>query len=487
MFEGLTSRFEGILRRARSRGRLGPEDVEDLLREIRLALLEADVHLDVVKVFLERIRERALGAELSGVLNPGQQVVKIVLEELTLILGGETMRFTYASKPPTVVLLAGLQGSGKTTTAAKLARWFKTRGRNPMLVGADLQRPAAVAQLETLGERIGVPVFSQPTDPIAVSEAGLAEAARLGRDVVIFDTAGRLAIDDDLMDEVGGISSAVQPDHTLLVVDSMMGQDAVNVAVAFHERLSLDAVVLTKLDGDARGGAALSVREVVGCPIAFASTGEGLEDLDVFHPDRMASRILGMGDVETLIEQVETTYDREQAEEATARMLEGRFTLDDFLDQVQQLRKMGPLSSVMKMVPGMSQQMGDVDEALDEGRINRLEGMINSMTPAERIDPGLIDGSRRARIAAGSGTQPSDVTQLVKQFREMRKMMKKMGGKAPGGRSSNRRGKGRKSRGSGPARPPAPDKPAKPGLSLPGLGGAVEGSGTDRLGSWPID
>ena len=487
MFEGLASRFEGILRRARSRGRLGPEDVEDLLREIRLALLEADVHLDVVKVFLERIRERALGAELSGVLNPGQQVVKIVLEELTLILGGETMRFTYASKPPTVVLLAGLQGSGKTTTAAKLARWFKTRGRNPMLVGADLQRPAAVAQLETLGERIGVPVFSQPTDPIAVSEAGLAEAARLGRDVVIFDTAGRLAIDDDLMDEVGGISSAVQPDHTLLVVDSMMGQDAVNVAVAFHERLSLDAVVLTKLDGDARGGAALSVREVVGCPIAFASTGEGLEDLDVFHPDRMASRILGMGDVETLIEQVETTYDREQAEEATARMLEGRFTLDDFLDQVQQLRKMGPLSSVMKMVPGMSQQMGDVDEALDEGRINRLEGMINSMTPAERIDPGLIDGSRRARIAAGSGTQPSDVTQLVKQFREMRKMMKKMGGKAPGGRSSNRRGKGRKSRGSGPARPPAPDKPAKPGLSLPGLGGAVEGSGTDRLGSWPID
>ena len=487
MFEGLTSRFEGILRRARSRGRLGPEDVEDLLREIRLALLEADVHLDVVKVFLERIRERALGAELSGVLNPGQQVVKIVLEELTLILGGETMRFTYASKPPTVVLLAGLQGSGKTTTAAKLARWFKTRGRNPMLVGADLQRPAAVAQLETLGERIGVPVFSQPTDPIAVSEAGLAEAARLGRDVVIFDTAGRLAIDDDLMDEVGGISSAVQPDHTLLVVDSMMGQDAVNVAVAFHERLSLDAVVLTKLDGDARGGAALSVREVVGCPIAFASTGEGLEDLDVFHPDRMASRILGMGDVETLIEQVETTYDREQAEEATARMLEGRFTLDDFLDQVQQLRKMGPLSSVMKMVPGMSQQMGDVDEALDEGRVDRLEGMINSMTPAERIDPGLIDGSRRARIAAGSGTQPSDVTQLVKQFREMRKMMKKMGGKAPGGRSSNRRGKGRKSRGSGPARPPAPDKPAKPGLSLPGLGGAVEGSGTDRLGSWPID
>jgi len=487
VFEGLTSRFEGILRRARSRGRLGPKEVEDLLREIRLALLEADVHLDVVRIFLERIRERALGTELSGVLNPGQQVVKIVLEELTLILGGETMKFTYAAKPPTVVLLAGLQGSGKTTTAAKLARWFKSRGRNPMLVGVDLQRPAAVAQLETLGERIGVPVFSRPTDPVAVVVAGRAEASRLGRDVVILDTAGRLAIDDELMEEISGISAAVQPDHTLLVVDSMMGQDAVNVATAFHERLNLDAVVLSKLDGDARGGAALSVREVVGCPIAFASTGEGLSDLDLFHPHRMASRILGMGDVETLIEQVETTYDREQAENAAARMLEGRFTLDDFLEQIHQLRRMGPLSSVMKMVPGMSQQMAGVDEALDEGRIDRLEGIINSMTPAERIDPGLIDGSRRLRIATGSGTQPSDVTQLVRQFREMHKMMKKMGGRGPGGRSSKRRGKGRRGGRPPMAEPTGSDRSVTKGLSLPGLGDATEGTGPDLPGPWPLD
>jgi signal recognition particle subunit SRP54 len=279
----------------------------------------------------------------------------------------------------------------------------------------------------------------------------------------------------------------VQPDHTLLVVDSMMGQDAVNVATAFHERLNLDAVVLSKLDGDARGGAALSVREVVGCPIAFASTGEGLSDLDLFHPHRMASRILGMGDVETLIEQVETTYDREQAENAAARMLEGRFTLDDFLEQIHQLRRMGPLSSVMKMVPGMSQQMAGVDEALDEGRIDRLEGIINSMTPAERIDPGLIDGSRRLRIATGSGTQPSDVTQLVRQFREMHKMMKKMGGRGPGGRSSKRRGKGRRGGRPPMAEPTGSDRSVTKGLSLPGLGDATEGTGPDLPGPWPLD
>ncbi len=483
VFEGLTSRFEGIIRSAKSRGRLGVEEVEDLLGEIRLALLEADVHLDVVKVFLEKIRERALGAELSGVLNPGQQVVKIVLEELTLILGGETMKFTYASKPPTVVLLAGLQGSGKTTTAAKLARWFKARGRNPILVGTDLQRPAAVAQLQTLGERIGVPVFSQPTDPVAVAVAGRDEAARLGRDVVLFDTAGRLAVDDELMEEIGEISAAVQPDHTLLVVDSMMGQDSVNVARAFHDRLNLNAVVLTKLDSDARGGAALSVREVVGCPIAFVSTGEALSDLDVFHPDRIASRILGMGDVETLIEQVETTYERDRAEEAAARMLEGRFTLDDFLEQIHQLRKMGPLSSVMKMVPGMSQQVDDFDGALEEGKIDRLEGIINSMTRAERVDPDLIGGSRRTRIAAGSGTQPSDVTQLIKQFREMRKMMKKMGGKGPGSRSSRRKGKERRGGGYSPDRSTGSDRPDGRSLSLPGLGDEIKGSGMDLLGS----
>ena len=308
MFEGLSSRFEGILRKVRGRGRLGPEDVEEFLSEIRVALLEADVHLDVVGTLLDRIRDRAVGAEVSGALNPGQIVVKIVLEELTRVLGGETFRPAYAPRPPTVVLLAGLQGSGKTTTAAKLARWYKAQGRNPMLIGADLVRPAAVEQLRTLGDRINVPVFSESTDPVSVARSGLAEAGRLGRDVVICDTAGRLAIDEDLMAEVAEISGTLQPHHTFLVVDAMTGQDAVATAEAFHARLGLDALVVTKLDGDARGGAALSITEVVGRPIAFASTGETLDDFEPFHPDRLAGRILGMGDVETLIEKAEENF-----------------------------------------------------------------------------------------------------------------------------------------------------------------------------------
>ena len=350
MFEGLSSRFEGILRKVRGRGRLGPEDVEEFLAEIRVALLEADVHLDVVRTLLDRIRDRAVGVEVAGALNPGQIMVKIVLEELTAVLGGETFRPAYASKPPTVVLLAGLQGSGKTTTAAKLARWYKGQGRNPMLIGADLLRPAAVEQLRTLGDRINVPVFSDSTDPVSVARAGLAEAVRLGRDVVICDTAGRLAIDEDLMAEVAEISATLQPHHTFLVVDAMTGQDAVTTAEAFHARLGLDALIITKLDGDARGGAALSITEVVGRPIAFASTGETVEDFEPFHPDRLAGRILGMGDVETLIEKAEETFAVEEAEAAAARMLEGTFTLDDFLEQLRALRKMGSISSIMGMV-----------------------------------------------------------------------------------------------------------------------------------------
>ncbi|RMH75501.1 MAG: signal recognition particle protein, partial [Actinomyces sp.] len=302
MFETLTDRFEGIFGRLRGRGRLSAEDVDETLREIRLALLEADVALDVVRSLVGRIRERAVGDELSGALNPAQQVVKIVLEELTASLGGETMRITYASRPPTVVLLAGLQGAGKTTNAGKLALWFKKQGRNPLLVGADLQRPAAVEQLRTLGERIGVPVHSEPTDPVAVAAGALDVARRTGRDVVVVDTAGRLAIDAEMMDQVRRISEAVDPHYTFLVVDAMTGQDAVTVARSFGETLTLDGVILTKLDGDARGGAALSVKEIVGRPIAFASTGEKLEDFEAFHPDRLASRILGMGDIETLIE-----------------------------------------------------------------------------------------------------------------------------------------------------------------------------------------
>ena len=487
MFESLTNRFEGILRRVRGKGRLGPDDVDEFLREVRVALLEADVHLEVARTLQDRIRDRAVGAELAGALNPGQQVVKIVLEELTEILGGEAVRLSYASKPPTVVLLAGLQGAGKTTTAAKLARWYKARGRNPILIGADLQRPAAVEQLRTLGDRIGVPVFSEPSDPVAVARAGLAEAARLGRDVVVCDTAGRLAIDDDLMAEVAEVSGVLEPHHTFLVIDAMTGQDAVSTAEAFHARLGLDALVLTKLDGDARGGAALSIKEVVGRPVAFASTGEGLEDFETFHPDRLAGRILGMGDVETLIEKAEETFEKEQTEAAAARMLEGTFTLDDFLDQIRALRQMGPISNLMGMVPGMAQQMRNVDVDVDDGRIDRIEGIINSMTPAERIDPDIIDGSRRARIARGSGTQAGQINQLVKQFREMRKMMKQMGGQGvtkKKGRKGRKAGGGRTT-----ARGPVPvDR--KKGLSLPGLGDqasvpGLPGDGLDLLGDRP--
>ena len=484
MFEGLSSRFEGILRKVRGLGRLGPEDVEEFLAEIRVALLEADVHLDVVRTLLDRIRDRAVGVEVAGALNPGQIMVKIVLEELTAVLGGETFRPAYASKPPTVVLLAGLQGSGKTTTAAKLARWYKGQGRNPMLIGADLLRPAAVEQLRTLGDRINVPVFSDPTDPVSVARAGLAEAVRLGRDVVICDTAGRLAIDEDLMAEVAEISATLQPHHTFLVVDAMTGQDAVTTAEAFHARLGLDALIITKLDGDARGGAALSITEVVGRPIAFASTGETEEDFEPFHPDRLAGRILGMGDVETLIEKAEETFAVEQAEAAAARMLEGTFTLDDFLEQLRALRKMGSISSIMEMVPGMASQVRDLDEAVDERRIDRIEGIINSMTPSERLGPDVIDGSRRARIAAGSGTQVGEINELVKQFREMRKIMKQMGGRGPGrskaGRARKKKGRGGRVTAAGPA---PIDK--KKGLSLPGLGDLP--GDLDLTGIWPSD
>ena len=481
MFENLTNRFEGILRNIRGKGRLGADEVEEVLREISVALLDADVHLGVVRTLQDRIRERALGEELSGVLNPGQQVVRIVLEELTGILGGATMPITFASKPPTVVLLAGLQGSGKTTASAKLALWFKAKGRNPLLVGADLARPAAVEQLRTLAERIDVPVFSQPGDSVSVAAAGLVEARRLGRDVLICDTAGRLAIDDHLMAEVARIAGVLEPHYTFFVLDAMTGQDAVNVAGAFHQRLELDAVVLTKLDGDSRGGAALSVSQVVGRPIAFASTGEALEDLEPFHPGRLASRILGMGDIETLIEKAEEAFEAEQAEAAAARMLEGTFTLDDFLEQLRQIRSMGPVGDVMQMVPGMGQQVRDVEAELDEHRIDRIEGIIHSMTPDERTDPDVIDGSRRARIAAGSGTQVSEVSRLVRQFREMRTVMKQMGGSGSKGRGRGpKRGrKGKRQGGGGRTTPRGPVKVPKEGLALPGLGGDDRVGGLD--------
>jgi signal recognition particle subunit SRP54 len=427
MFESLTDRFEGILTRLRNRGRLTEADVDEVLREIRTALLEADVEIGVVRGFVEAVRSRCVGLELAQTLSPGQQVVKIVDEELVGILGGETLRVTYAGRPPTVVLLAGLQGSGKTTTSAKLARWFKQQGRNPLLVGADLQRPAAVEQLRVLGAQAGISVFSEPGDPVGVAAAGVEEARRLGRDVVVVDTAGRLAIDDELMEEIRRISGAVDPHYTFLVIDAMTGQDAVSTAAAFHQTLSLDGVVLTKLDGDARGGAALSVKEVVGRPIAFASTGEKLDDFDLFHPDRMADRILGMGDVLSLVEQAERTMDKEVATKGAAAMLEGRFTLEDFLEQLQQVRKLGSVSGIFSMLPGVSKDLKQLSSSIDDRQIDQVEAIIHSMTRSERFDPAVIDGSRRIRIARGSGTATSDVNALLKQFKEMRKMMKGLG------------------------------------------------------------
>ncbi len=433
MFESLTDRFEGIFSRLRSRGRLSDADVDEVLREIRTALLEADVEIGVVRKFTDAVRERCVGLELVQNLSPGQQVIKVVNEELVGILGGETLRITYAGRPPTVVLLAGLQGSGKTTTSAKLARWFKQQGRNPLLVGADLQRPAAVEQLRVLGQQAGITVFSEPTDPVAVATAGLEEARRLGRDVLIVDTAGRLAIDEDLMDEIRHIAGAVDPHYTFLVIDAMTGQDAVSTAAAFHDALSLDGVILTKLDGDARGGAALSVKEVVGRPIAFASTGEKLDDFDQFHPDRMADRILGMGDVLSLIEQADRTMDKEVTTKGAAAMIEGRFTLEDFLEQLQQVKKMGSVSGMLSLLPGVPKDLKQASSAIDDRQIGQIEAIIRSMTPTERVDPSIIDGGRRVRIANGSGTATSDVNALLKQFKEMQKMMKGLGKGGMGG------------------------------------------------------
>jgi signal recognition particle subunit SRP54 len=447
MFEALSDRFDGIFARMRGKGRLSDADVDEVMREIRLALLEADVNFKVVKNFIARVREDLVGADLNAALNPAQQVVKAVHDELVNTLGGETIAITFAPKPPTVVLMAGLQGSGKTTNSAKLANWFKSKGRHPLMVGADLQRPAAVEQLRTLGKQIGVPVFSEPTSPIEVAAAGLVEARKTGRDVVIVDTAGRLAIDEALMGEVREISATVEPHYTFLVIDAMTGQDAVATAEAFHETLELDGVILTKLDGDARGGAALSVKEVVGRPIAFASTGEKVGEFDLFHPDRLAGRILGMGDMLTLIEKAEEVFEKDQAEEAASKLLEGQFTLEDFLEQMQQIKKMGPLGGIMKMMPGIPKEVRNAE--IDDRELARVEGMIYSMTIAERRDPDLIDQSRRERIAKGSGMQVTDVSALIAQFREMQKMMKRMGGigskklnKGRHAKKNQKRGKG---------------------------------------------
>ncbi|WP_069161759.1 signal recognition particle protein [Nocardia altamirensis] len=471
MFESLSDRLTGALKDLRGKGRLSPADIDATCREIRLALLEADVALPVVRGFITRIKERAKGAEVSAALNPAQQVVKIVNEELVGILGGETRRLTLAKNPPTVVMLAGLQGAGKTTLAGKLAKWLKGQGHQPLLVACDLQRPGAVTQLQVVGERAEVPVFAphpgtsigggdnalgvSAADPVEVARSGIAEAKAKQYDVVIVDTAGRLGIDEELMRQAAGIRDAVQPDETLFVLDAMIGQDAVTTAEAFRDGVGFTGVVLTKLDGDARGGAALSVREVTGAPIMFASTGEKLEDFDVFHPDRMASRILGMGDVLSLIEQAEQIYDAEQAEEAARKIGSGELTLEDFLEQMLAIRKMGPIGNLLGMLPGAG-QMKDALAAVDDKQLDRVQAIIRGMTPAERDNPKIINASRRLRIANGSGVQVSDVNQLVDRFFEAKKMMAMMGRQMgmPGARrGNNKKGKKGKKGGRGPTPP----------------------------------
>ncbi len=422
MFESLTDRFSGIFDKLRSKGRLSEADVDAALREVRLALLEADVNVGVARTLLERIRAEAVGAEVTKSLTPGQQIIKLVNESLIETLGGKAVPLATPESGPLTILMVGLQGSGKTTSAAKLAAMLKEQGKRVLLVAADLQRPGAVDQLQQLGERIGVSVFAdRKTKPTKLVKGAMKHASTEGFEVVIVDTAGRLQIDQELMGELADIRKVVDPTEVLLVVDAMTGQDAVNVAEGFLEKTRLTGVVLSKLDGDARGGAAISVREVTGCPIKFAGVGESPADFEVFHPDRMASRILGMGDVLTLIEKAEATWDEQEAEEMAGRMMRAEFTFEDFLSQFQQLRKMGPVGDLLGMIPGARSTFENVE--VSDRDLSRVEAIIRSMTPGERVDPKLIKGNRRKRIAIGSGTTIQQVNGLLKQFNETRKMM----------------------------------------------------------------
>jgi signal recognition particle subunit SRP54 len=433
MFDSLTDRLDGIFTRLRSRGRLSEKQIDDVLREIRLALLEADVSLRVVKAFVKDVRERAEGAEIHKSLTPAQQVIKLVHAALIDVLGREAEGLVPTDRPPRVILIAGLQGSGKTTAAAKLALSLKKQGRRPLLAAADLRRPAAISQLQLLGGQAGVPVHAEigADDAVAVASEALQIAADDGYTDLIVDTAGRMHVDRELMAELGNVAGAIQPTETLLVCDAMTGQDAVNVAESFLEEVDVTGVILTKLDGDARGGAALSMAYVTGRPIKFAGVGEKLGDFEPFHPDRMASRILGMGDVLTLIEKAETAFDAAEAEEMEEKFRKADFTFEDFLNQMQALKKMGPLSQVLGMIPGMS-KLPIGDDQVDR-QLPKIEAMIRSMTPQERNNPQLINGSRRRRIASGSGTSIQDINQLLKQFEGVRKMMKSMtGGKGKG-------------------------------------------------------
>jgi signal recognition particle subunit SRP54 len=432
MFDTLSDKLQATLGDLRGHGRLSDEDLSKAMREIRLALLEADVNFQVVKDFVARVRDRAAGVEVTKSLTPGQEVVKIVHDELTAIMGQGGSKLAFAGRPPTVVLLAGLQGSGKTTAAAKLALLLRREGKAPFLVAADLQRPAAIDQLEQLAKQIQIPVHADKSakDPIAVAKEGIEQARSQGRDVVVLDTAGRLHVDEEMMEQLARVRAATKPHNILLVLDAMTGQDAVNVAEAFSHRIDFDGIVLTKLDGDARGGAALSVKAVTGKPVKLASTGEKLDQLEYFHPDRMASRILGMGDVLTLIEKAEAAAEQDEHEAMEKRLRQGRFTFDDFLQAYKMMRKMGPVRNVLSMIPGMGKQLQGVN--VDERDLGRVEAIVLSMTADERSRPEIINGPRRARIAAGSGTTVQQVNQLLAARKQMEKMMKQFGrGKIP--------------------------------------------------------
>lgn len=505
-FSSLTDRLSNAFKHLKSKGKLSEADIDGTIREIRRALLDADVALDVVRSFTGRIRERALGTEVSQALNPAQQVVKIVNEELTDVLGAGVDRpLNFAKNPPTIIMLAGLQGAGKTTLAGKLGYWLKDSGHTPLLVAADLQRPNAVTQLQVVGERAGVPVYAPEKgvqsaggeavaspglttgDPVKVARDSVAFARQKLYDTVIIDTAGRLGVDEELMRQARDIRDAVQPNEILFVIDAMIGQDAVQTAKAFDEGVDFTGVVLSKLDGDARGGAALSVASVTGKPILFASTGEGLKDFEVFHPDRMASRILDMGDILTLIEQAQKQFDEEEARKAAVKISDSSFGLDDFLDQLQQVRKLGPMKNLLGMIPGMAAHRKELEQ-FDEREIDRTEAIIRSMTPAERRDPSIIDGSRRARIAYGSGVTVSQVNALLQRFEQAAKMMRRMSNKAGagmpgfggpsmgGGKGKGKKGKKKGSKSGNPMKREAEEKALRDKLAGKNSGGKSSGS-----------
>lgn len=437
-FEGLSEKLSNAFKKLRNKGKLSENDVKEAMREVRLALLEADVNYKVAKELTAKITERAVGQDVMESLTPAQMVVKIVNEELTELMGGDNARIEFASKPPTVIMLCGLQGSGKTTHAAKLALMLKNQNHRPLLVACDIYRPAAIDQLKVVGEKAGVPVFERGTqNPVKTAREAIRNAKDYGNDIVILDTAGRLHIDEELMDELKNVKAEVEPDEILLVIDSMTGQDAVNVAKSFNEKLEISGVILTKLDGDTRGGAALSVKAVTGKPIKFAGTGEKLEDIEVFHPDRMASRILGMGDVLTLIEDAQNKIDQDKAEEMAKKMMSNKFDFNDLNEQFAQIKKMGPLKGILAKIPGISNQLDNIN--IDDRQIDWTQAIILSMTPAERANPSLLNPSRKRRIAAGSGRSVEEVNRLIKQLEQMQKMMKQIKNKTKGTKGGKKR------------------------------------------------